>query len=675
MCLKYSILIGSLMWCLFPSLQESGRMCVDFIDQNKACPKDPYPLPQIDIMVDSTTGFEMFSMMDAYQGYHQIYMAKEDREKTFFVTDKGIYCYNVMSFGLKNAGATYQQLVNKMFSELIGRTMEVYVDDMVVKSKRSQDHLEQRGIEANPEKIQAIMSLRSPTTIKEVQKLTSKIASLNRFISRSADKSLHFFKTLRKTKNFERGDVISVLGSVRERSQLGASVRRRESEPHLLCEQDTARGRVEVFRNGEADTRTSHHSSQAATIFPIVLNRCIDQSSYETCDVPTRNVRKVNQMGGRIGASCPAITRSIMASGCCTLMDPQMQTIGEAGILIQGAKEVEIEVAARLSFPITNNEAEYESLILGLELAYDAGARDLEVFTNSQLVALQIEGTYETREKTMTSYRDIVKNWMDRFYKCSILQVPRAKNDKADALSTFGATMSGIRDHKVTALVREQSTISGKAEVQTISGVEFWKDKIVKYLENDTLPEDPIKAKRVRFRASRFTLISGQLYKQTLWKSFGSKVASSESDAPRILLANYVKGHKGAGKEVGSCQKYASLIHQLATPIEPVKIACPFDQWRIDIVGPFPPTQSQKKFLIIVVGYFSKWVKAEAVARISEKEVIAFIWKNIICRFDIPRILISDNGTQFQGKKIMEWCKELKIAQHFTAVANPQANG
>ncbi|KAL2226152.1 UNVERIFIED_CONTAM: Gag-Pol polyprotein [Sesamum indicum] len=95
----------------------------------------------------------------------------------------------------------------------------------------------------------------------------------------------------------------------------------------------------------------------------------------------------------------------------------------------------------------------------------------------------------------------------------------------------------------------------------------------------------------------------------------------------------------------------------------------------IDIVGPFPPAQAQKKFIIVAVEYFSKWVEAEAVAKISEKEVINVIWKNIICRFGIPRILISDNGTQFQGRKITEWCKELKIAQHFTVVANPQANG
>ncbi|KAL0420544.1 UNVERIFIED_CONTAM: Retrovirus-related Pol polyprotein from transposon gypsy [Sesamum latifolium] len=219
-----------------PKASGKWRMCTDFTDLNKACSKDPYPLPRIDLLVDSTAGYELFSMMDAYQGYHQIFMAEEDRIKTSFITDRGIYCYNVMPFSLKNAGATYQRLVNRMFKDQVGTTMEVYVDD---KSRKEDDHLEdlrqafevmrtygmklnpskctfgvrggkflgymvsERGIEANPEKIEAISRLQSPRTLKEVQKLTGKIASLSRFISRSADRSLLFFKSLGKAKEFK----------------------------------------------------------------------------------------------------------------------------------------------------------------------------------------------------------------------------------------------------------------------------------------------------------------------------------------------------------------------------------------------------------------------------------------------------------------------------------------
>ena len=118
------------------------RMCVDFTDLNKACLNDSFPLARIDQLVDSTTGHKLLTFMDAFLGYNQIKMAKEDQEKTAFITSQDLYCYKVMPFGLKNAGATYQRLVNKMFSKQIGRNMEVYVNDMLLKSKEELAHLD-----------------------------------------------------------------------------------------------------------------------------------------------------------------------------------------------------------------------------------------------------------------------------------------------------------------------------------------------------------------------------------------------------------------------------------------------------------------------------------------------------------------------------------------------------
>ena len=117
-------------------------MCVDFTDLNKACPKDSFPLPRIDQLVDSTAGYRLLTFMDAFSGYNQIKMAEEDQEKTTFITSQGLNCYKVMPFRLKNARATYQRLVNKMFSKQIGRNMEVYVDNLLIKSKEEPAHLD-----------------------------------------------------------------------------------------------------------------------------------------------------------------------------------------------------------------------------------------------------------------------------------------------------------------------------------------------------------------------------------------------------------------------------------------------------------------------------------------------------------------------------------------------------
>ncbi|BFG16937.1 hypothetical protein CerSpe_032110 [Prunus speciosa] len=172
--------------------------------------------------------------MDAYSGYNQIMMHEDDKAKTSFIIERGTYCYKVMPFGLKNAGATYQRLVNKIFKEQIGKTMEVYMDDMLVKAPKRADHIKnlaeafsllrqyrmklnpskctfgvsssrflgylvtQRGIEAHPRQIKAILEMKSHSTVKEIQSLTGRAAALNRFLSRSTDKCRPFFKALKK---------------------------------------------------------------------------------------------------------------------------------------------------------------------------------------------------------------------------------------------------------------------------------------------------------------------------------------------------------------------------------------------------------------------------------------------------------------------------------------------
>lgn len=138
--LKYSNWLANVVLVKKPS--GKCRMCVDFTDLNKACPKDDYPQSMMDKLVDSTAGHTLLSFMDVNAGYHQIPLAVDDRRHTAFITPTGVYCYMVMPFGLKNAGTTYQLMVNKVFKDQIGRNLEVYVDDMIAKRKQVQDHAE-----------------------------------------------------------------------------------------------------------------------------------------------------------------------------------------------------------------------------------------------------------------------------------------------------------------------------------------------------------------------------------------------------------------------------------------------------------------------------------------------------------------------------------------------------
>ena len=210
-------------------------LCIDFTDINKAYPKDSFPLPRINLIVGATTGHELLSFMDAFSSYNQISIDPDDQEKTSFITARGTYCYRVMPFRLKNAGATYQRLVNRMFQKQIGVTMEVYIDDILVKSITAKLHIahlfeafqilrnynmklnpakcafgvsaekflgfivNHRGIEANPDKIKVVLDMPSPSGIKEVQRLIGRIAALSQFVSRASDKCQPFFQVLKKT--------------------------------------------------------------------------------------------------------------------------------------------------------------------------------------------------------------------------------------------------------------------------------------------------------------------------------------------------------------------------------------------------------------------------------------------------------------------------------------------
>ena len=208
------------------------RMCVDFTDLNKACPKDSYPLPSIDALVDNAAGCKLLSFLDAFSGYNQIKMHPMDEEKTAFMTERSCYCYRVMPFGLKNAGATYQRLMDKVLAPMLGRNVQAYVDDMVVTSPEKNRHvadleelfatiakyrlklnpekcifgveagkflgflLTERGIEANPDKCAAILAMRSPATVKEVQQLTG------RMVSASGERGHPYFQCLKRNNRF-----------------------------------------------------------------------------------------------------------------------------------------------------------------------------------------------------------------------------------------------------------------------------------------------------------------------------------------------------------------------------------------------------------------------------------------------------------------------------------------
>jgi hypothetical protein len=214
---------------------EVRRVCVDYTSLNKHCPKDPFPLPRIDQIIDATAGCARLSFLDAYSGYNQIKLKKEDKEKTAFITPYGIFCYQVMPFGLKNAGETYQRMMQNCLGSQIGHNIQVYIDDVVITTRKEEalindpketfNNLDKyklklnltkcsfgvstgqllgflvsaRGIEANPKKIQAIVTMGKLAKLHEVQQLAGRVAALSRFVARLGEKALHFYALMKKS--------------------------------------------------------------------------------------------------------------------------------------------------------------------------------------------------------------------------------------------------------------------------------------------------------------------------------------------------------------------------------------------------------------------------------------------------------------------------------------------
>jgi ribonuclease HI len=581
------------------------RMCVDFTDLNKACPKDSFPLPRIDLLVDSTSGHELLSFMDAFSGYNQIHMHEVDQEKTSFITDRGLYCYKMMPFGLKNAGATYQRLVNKMFREQIGRNVEVYVDDMLVKSIRSKSHVEdltetfetlrryqmklnpakcafgvasgkflgfmvsQRGIEANPEKIQAVLDMHPPRTTKQLQQLTGRIAALNRFISRSTDKCLPFFKILRKAfiwgeeceEAFERlkeylsnppllsrateGEILYLYLAVSPSAVSSALIREDSGvQRPVYFTSKALHGAEERYPRLEklafalvVSARRLRpyfqaHAIRVLTEYPMkkvlqkpdisgrLINWAIELGEFDIEFHPRTSI-KGQAMADFLVEFCNVPESEELPGGETWVVyvdGSSTNARSGAGIVLISPEKEEQEFALKMDFPTTNNEAEYEAVLAGLGIAKNLGAKNLEVRSDSQVIVGHIQGDYEARGEKMIKYLAKIQEHRADFDRMVLTKIPREENVKADALARIGSGSDEEIDaskHKVRVLTKPSIIENNDMmHINTEDPSPEWAKEIIQYLKDGNLPEDKKEARKVRMRAARYTLSGDTLYKR-----------------------------------------------------------------------------------------------------------------------------------------------------------------
>jgi len=529
------------------------RMCVDFTNLNKAYLKDSFPLPQIDLLVDSTSGHELLSFMDAFSGYNQIYMEEADQEKTAFITDRGLYCYKMMPFGLKNAGATYQRLVNMMFWNQIDRNVEVYVDDMMVKSIRATKHIEdlretfrtlrkykmklnpmkcafgvssgkflgfmvsQRGIEANPEKVKAVLEMEAPRTTKQLQRLIGRIAALNHFISRSTDKCLPFFKILRKAFSWSE-ECEEAFGKLKE-YLTNPLLLSRPTEGEILylylaispsavssalVREDSGIHKPVYFTSKALHGAEERYPESKKLSFALVISARRLRPYFQAhairvlTEYPMKKVLQKPDLSGRLVNWAMelgqfdiefhprmAIKGQVLADFLVEFCNiPEAEELPKeltwvvfvdgssaygrsgVGVLLRNLEGQEFSFAVKLDFVTTNNEAEYEAVIAGLALSREMGATNFEIRSDSQVVVGQVQGQFEAQEDRMAKYLEQVRRFQSYFQRVVITKIPRDENIRADEFSMIASgTDEEIEASRRQIIVLTEPSITTRANV------------------------------------------------------------------------------------------------------------------------------------------------------------------------------------------------------------------
>ncbi|GAU46913.1 hypothetical protein TSUD_402940, partial [Trifolium subterraneum] len=753
------------------------RMCVDYTDLNRACPKDAYPLPNIDKLVDNSSGFKLLSFMDASSGYNQIKMAEIDKKKTAFMTETGNYYYNVMPFGLKNAGATYQRMMNKVFHDEIGDMLEVYMDDMIVKSEEEIDHsihlkrvfdqarkfnmrfnpekctfgvkagkflgfyLTERGIEANPDKCRAFFDYPTPKSKKSIQTLNGMLTSMARFVAKSAQHALPLFRLLRKETTFEwteecEGALQHLKRALSEPPVLTRPVEGEKLYLYLAVAseaisavliRETDQGQKPVYFVSRALQGPELRYLQIEKIALAVIMAArklryyfLAHSIIIRIDQPVKQLLARPDMVGRMlkwslelaefdlsfenrkALKAQALADFVAEMTTSTTSEKNKWTIfvdgssnsqgSGAGIILENGDGVLIEVSLGLSFPTTNNQAEYEAFLAGLRLAEDMGAEEIRIFTDSQLVASQVSGEYQTKEERLLEYLNLIRTKLAKFKETEVKHVPREHNARADVLSKLASTRRKKAGNQ--SLIQETLTkpsIEKTAEVMHICVVDeqSWMSPVYNFLKSNALPVDAKEATKVRKRACSYVLLDDKLYRRGFSIPLLKCVEEARVEFVLQEIHEGINGQHIGGRSLArkalragdhvlkcdKCQRHGDMHLAPANEMKTMISPWPFAWWGMDILGPFPTAARQVKYLIVAVDYFTKWIEAEPLAKISAFNILRFFKRDVLARFGVPQVVVTDNGTQFTNKKFQEFLATIGTTQHFMSVEHPQTNG
>ncbi|XP_050222757.1 uncharacterized protein LOC126672848 [Mercurialis annua] len=765
-----------------PVVKKNGklRICIDFRNLNAATPKDMYVMSIADCLIDATADHELLSFMDGYSGYNQIFIAENDTWKTAFRCPGAIGTFEwvVMPFGLKNAGATYQRAMNAIFHDMIGRNLEVYIDDIVVKSKRAKDHVahlrnafqkmrthnlklnplkcafgvqagnflgflvHQRGVEIDKNKAKAILEVQPPRNKKELQRFLGQLNYLRRFISNLAGKTKEFSNLLR-LKNatefiwekqheqaFEKiKEYLSkppVLMPPKEGIPLKLYISAATESIGCLLAQNNQSGHEQaVYYLSRSLVPTEVRYSPIEKLCLALYFSYVKLRHYlvrsrvyiiSQTDIVKYMLNKP-VLSGRIGKwllalceftliYCPQKSVKGQALADFIADHPTSETLREgdlevyaveesvwefkfdgsstersagAGIIITSPTGAKPALSFKLDFECTNNQAEYEALVIGLEILQTLRAKNVIIMGDSQLVLKQLSGEYNCNSLSLAPYYTASIQLLNCFDEVSFVHVPRESNWEADELAQIasGLRMSGELTHKFLVVEKRRHPSIQERGIQIeifdigVTTAIDWRYDIRRYLENPGMRMPH----RVRVQATNYVLMEDELYRKgfdgvllrclshpeslEVMRQVHEGVCGAHQAGTKMrwlvrrygyfwpsILKDCIKYAKGCRQY----QKYNNIQRVPADDLHSLVKPWPFRGWAIDLIGKIYPASSKgHSFIVLATDFFTKWVVAKPLKNTGQEDIIKFIKEEIIHQFGIPQSITSDQGTMFTG--------------------------
>ncbi|PKI67076.1 hypothetical protein CRG98_012540 [Punica granatum] len=586
-----------------------------------------------------------FSFMDGFSEYNQIRMAEEDKIKTAFTTMWGTFCYRVMPFSLKNAGATYQRAMVTLFHEMMHKEIEVYVDNIIANSKEGEDHLinlkrlfdrlreyklrlnptkctfgaklgkllgfvvSERSIEVDPDKVKAIRESPSPSSVREVRGFLGRLNYIARFIANLKDKCQPLFRLVRKNaaiewdedchKAFDTIIAYLIQSPVLVRPTpdrpliLYLTVREQSLGCMLGQEDESAHSEHAIYYLSKKFTEGESNYSKIEKMccaLVWVMQRLRPSSMRNIvkwhCQLTEYDIEYVSRTSVKRQAIADQLVEFPIEYD--TPINPTSQTKGSSKwtrrrISLRG------KCISTVNFSCTNNVAEYEACILGLQAAIDFKVKELEVFGDSMLTIFQTLGQWKTKDAKLPLEIEIeIEITKDPTY-CDAIEATDAKP---------------------------------------------WYEDIKNFLQTGQYPPfaDRRDRKTLRRLAVHYFLSGETLYRRSFYAT----------------LLRCIDEHK----------------------------ARPFMEEGIDVIGPINPKASNGHlFILVAIDYFTKWIEAITLASVTAKAVACFLKCDIVACYGVPSTIITDKAKNLNNKIIDELCAQFKILHYNSTPYRPQMNG